>query len=219
MAEHPDRAVVEILRYPARIAETNCHLVDDLLTLVRERGRQTGQHRLDLFGRQSYFLAPPLMRVGRVGRMPVAVDDNDGDLAFALGERVAAGVEIGPERSRGLYQLSVMHPDLARPAGRATGLDQKAIALLLFRRHLVIRDLGVAAEGRRLGHIGLPSQMDWRSILQRRTCPVDPAGALLRDGMRSAVPSEALLRTRQARRWPSRTREIGAISAKIGTSP
>jgi hypothetical protein len=58
-------------------------------------------HRLDLFGGQSDFLAPPLMRVGRVGRMPFAVDDDDGDLA--LEERVAAGVEIGPERSRGLY--------------------------------------------------------------------------------------------------------------------
>src|SRR5277367_6776220 len=37
----------------------------------------------------------------------------------------------GAQRSRGLHQLGVMHPDLARPAGRATGLDQKAIALLL----------------------------------------------------------------------------------------
>jgi hypothetical protein len=51
---------------------------------------------------QSNLLAPPLMRVGRVGRMPFAVDDDDGDLALALGERVAAGVEMGPERSRGL---------------------------------------------------------------------------------------------------------------------
>jgi len=78
MAERLDRAVVETLRYPARIAETNRHLVDDLLALVRERGRQTGQHRLDLFGGQSEFLAPPLVRVGRVGRMPFAVDDDDG---------------------------------------------------------------------------------------------------------------------------------------------
>ena len=107
--------------------------------------------------------------------MPFAVDDDDGDLALALGERVAAGVEMGPERSRGLYQLGVMHPDLARPAGRTTGLEQKAIAFLLLLRHLVIRNLGVAAEGRRLGHIGLPSQIDWRLILQRRTGPVDPA--------------------------------------------
>src|SRR6478736_1203103 len=115
MAERLDRAVVETLRYPARIAETNRHLVDDLLALVRERGRQTAQHRLDLVGGQPDFLTPPLMRVGGVGRMPFAVDDNDGDLAFALGERVAAGVEIGPEWSRGLQELWVMHPDLARP--------------------------------------------------------------------------------------------------------
>src|SRR5437868_12558855 len=64
---------------------------------------------------------------------------------------------MGTERSRGLYQLRVMHPNLARPASRATGLDQKAITFLLLRRHLVIRDLGVAAEGWCLGHIGLPS--------------------------------------------------------------
>src|SRR5882757_8180903 len=84
--------VVETLRYPARIAETNRHLVDDLLALIRERGRQAGQHRLDLFGGQSDFLAPPFMRIGRVGGMPFAVDDDDGDLALALGERVAAWV-------------------------------------------------------------------------------------------------------------------------------
>ena len=34
------------------------------------------------------------MRVGRVGRMPFAVDDDDGDLALALGERVAAWVAL-----------------------------------------------------------------------------------------------------------------------------
>jgi hypothetical protein len=63
--------------------------------------------------------------------MPFAVDDDDGGLTLALGERVAARVEIGPERSRGLHQLGVMHPDFTRPGGRATGLDQKAIALVL----------------------------------------------------------------------------------------
>src|SRR3984893_17678255 len=89
MSECLDRAMVEPLRYPARIAETNRHLVHDLLAFVRERGRQTGQHRLDLFGGQSDILASPLMRVGRVGRMPFAVDDDDDDLA--LEERVAAG--------------------------------------------------------------------------------------------------------------------------------
>src|SRR5271169_4409545 len=97
VAERLDRAVVETLRYPARIAQTNRHLVDDLLALVRERGRQAGQHRLDLFGGQSDFLAPPLMRIGRVGGIPFAVDDDDGDLA--LEERVAAGVET-PTRQR-----------------------------------------------------------------------------------------------------------------------
>src|SRR5205814_9390692 len=102
-----------------------------------------------LCGGQSDFLSPPLMRVGRMGGMPSAVDYDDGDLALALGERVAAGGEIGAQRSRGLYQLGVMHPDLARPAGRATGLDEQAIARLLLRCHFVIRDLGVASERRR----------------------------------------------------------------------
>src|SRR6202040_1340603 len=113
----------------------------------------------NFFGGQSNFLAPPLMRVGWVGRMPFAVDDDNRDLALALGERVAAGVEVGTERSRGLHQLGIMHPNFARAAGRPTRLDQKAIALLLLRCHLVIRDLGVAAEGwRGLGHIGASSQ-------------------------------------------------------------
>src|SRR6266481_3469790 len=102
--------VVETLRYPARIAETNRHLVDDLLALIRERGRQAGQHRLDLFGGQSDFLAPPFMRIGRVGRMPFAVDDDDGDLALALEERVPTRVEMRAERCRRLHQLGVVHP-------------------------------------------------------------------------------------------------------------
>src|SRR5437773_2081560 len=94
------------------------------------------------------------MRGGRVRRMPLAVDDDDGDLALALAERIAAGVEMRAERRRRLYQLRVVHPDLARPAGGAADLHQKTIALLLFRRHLVIRDLGVTAESRCFGHFG-----------------------------------------------------------------
>ena len=43
-----------------------------------------GQQRLDLVGRQSGGLAGALMRVGRVDRMQLAVDDDDGDLALAL---------------------------------------------------------------------------------------------------------------------------------------
>jgi hypothetical protein len=48
-------------------------------------------------------------------------------------------------------------------------------------------DLGVAAEGRRLGHKGPPRRMGWRPILQRRTCPVDPAGGIASRGMYSAL--------------------------------
>jgi len=89
--------------------------------------------------------------------MPFAVDDDNGDLALALAERVMAGVEMGAERPRGFRQFGVVHPDLARPADSAAGLDQRAVALLLFRRHPVIGDLGVTAKGWRFGHFGFPS--------------------------------------------------------------
>src|SRR5437879_6380605 len=58
------------------------------------------------------------MRSGRVGGMPFAVDDDHSDLALALAQRIAAGVEMGAERRRRLYQLRVMHPDFAWTAGR-----------------------------------------------------------------------------------------------------
>ena len=78
--------------------------------------------------------------------MPLAVDDDDGDLALTLGERVA-GPEISTQRPHHLRQPGVVHPDLVRPAERATGLDQRTITLLLLRRHLIVRNFGVAAEG------------------------------------------------------------------------
>jgi hypothetical protein len=55
------------------------------------------------------------MRVGRAGRMPFAVDDDDGDLALALGERVAAWVEMGAEAftSLGLCTQIVLGPPAA----------------------------------------------------------------------------------------------------------
>src|SRR5712672_2753542 len=105
------------------------------------------------------------MRAGRVGRMPFAVDDADGDLALALGKRVMAGMEMGAERRRSLRQLGVMDPDLARPAELTADLDQKAIALLLLRRHLLIGDLGVTAKGWCIGHLGFLPSVDWRCIL------------------------------------------------------
>src|ERR1700751_2876015 len=97
------------------------------------------------------------MRACWVCRMPFAVDDADGDLALALGKREMPGMEMGAERSRSLRQLGVMDPDFARPAELTADLDQKAIALLLLRRHLLKGDLGVTAKGRRIGHLGFPS--------------------------------------------------------------
>src|ERR1700756_5630550 len=92
------------------------------------------------------------MRAGRVGRMPFAVDDADGDLALPLGKRVMAGMKMSPERSRGLRQFGVVYPDLTRPADLTADLFQNAIALLLLGRHFVIGDLGVTAKGRCVGH-------------------------------------------------------------------
>src|SRR5262249_20520605 len=89
---------------------------------------------------------------GRVSRVPLAVDDDDGDLAFALGQRVMAGMKMAAERSDRLCQLGIVYPDLARSAQRTAGLEQRTITLLLLERHLVIRDLGIAAKGRRVGH-------------------------------------------------------------------
>ena len=51
---------------------------------VRRMERRFGwhtEHRLDLVGGQSDFLAAPLMGVDGVGRMPFAVGDDDGDLS------------------------------------------------------------------------------------------------------------------------------------------
>jgi hypothetical protein len=74
---------------PARIGKAGRHFVDYLLALVVERRRQAGKHRLDLVGRQPGRLASTLMRVGRVDRMPPAVDDDDGDFALTLAQRIA----------------------------------------------------------------------------------------------------------------------------------
>src|SRR5579862_7560826 len=106
------RAVVQSPRGPARIRQANRHLVDELLALVGERRREAREHRLDLVGREADLLAAPLMRGGGVGRMPFAVDDDDGDLALALGQRISAGVEMRAQRRRRLYELWIMHPDL-----------------------------------------------------------------------------------------------------------
>src|SRR6266851_8884703 len=65
--------------------------------------------------------------------------------------------EMRPERPHHLRQLGVVHPDPARPAHLAAGLDQRAIAVLLLRCHPVIGDLGIAAEGRDVGHRAISS--------------------------------------------------------------
>src|SRR6266478_778791 len=129
------------------------------------------------------------MRVGRIGGMPFAVDDADGDLALALRERVPAGVKMCAERSCSLRQLGIVHPDLARPAHLAAGLDQRAIAVLLLRRHLVVRNLGIAAKSWCVGHRANSSfWFDCRPILPSRSTHVDGIAGRL------SIP----------RRWPTR---------------
>src|SRR5437763_9015515 len=80
-----------------------------------------------------------------------------------------AGVKMAAERSYRLRQFGIVHPDLARPAQRSAGLEQRAIALLLLGCHLVIRDLGVAAERRRLGHGRSPQRSATRQRIDLRS--------------------------------------------------
>src|SRR5262245_17312006 len=109
MSERLDRAVMESARYPAPVRQHRRHLVDDLLAFVVERGRHAAQDRLDLGGRQPDFLGVPLMRGRRIGRMPVAGDDADGNLALALAERVAALLEMRAEWARDFRKLRIVH--------------------------------------------------------------------------------------------------------------
>src|SRR5262249_43957724 len=72
-------------------------------------------------------------------------------LALALAERVA-GAEMRPEWPHHLCQLRVVHIDLVWARQPAARLDQRAIAFLLLRRHLLIGNLGIASERGCLGH-------------------------------------------------------------------
>src|ERR1700726_1953243 len=83
-----------------------------------------------------------------------------------------AGAKISTQRPHHLRQLWVVHPDLVRPAERAAGLDQQAITLLLLRRHLVIRNFGIAAKGWRLRHFGSPS---WHGLAATHPATAPPA--------------------------------------------
>ena len=122
--------------------------------LKEVRGQVGGPSKIWVHNPKLVKAAAPLMRGGRVSRMPLAVDNANGNLALPFGQRVMAGMEMGSERRRGLRQFGVVHPDLARPANLTTDLLHKAIAFLLLGGHLLIGDLGVAAKGRCIGHFG-----------------------------------------------------------------
>src|SRR5215471_856572 len=87
--------------------------------------------------------------------MPLAVDHDDRDFAFALAQGVASA-KIRADRAHDLRQLWVVDPDLVRARQPAARLDQRAIGVLLLRRHPLVRGLGIAAEGRLLGHPASP---------------------------------------------------------------
>src|SRR5579883_2703053 len=98
MAQRLDRALIQAARHPPPVGQRDRHLVDDLLALVVELGRQAAQDGVHLLGRQADLLADPLVRRGRIGRALVAGDDAHRDLALAFAERVLAGLEMRAER-------------------------------------------------------------------------------------------------------------------------
>src|ERR1700720_3769810 len=78
------------------------------------------------------------------------------------------------EQSCRLRQLGLCTPDpcSARPPG--LGLDQRAIAFQLLRRHVVIGDLGIAAKRWRVGHRANSFfRVDCEHILLSRSTYVD----------------------------------------------
>src|SRR5262249_53796837 len=51
-----------------------------------------------------------------------------------------------------LGELRIVHVDLVRAGQPPARLDQRAVGVLLLRSHLIVGDLGIASEGRRVGH-------------------------------------------------------------------
>ncbi len=103
--------------------------------------------------------------------MPVAGDDAHGDLALALAQRIAAGLEMRAERAGDLRERRIVDPDLGRAGQTAARLDQRVVAGLLLRGHLIVGDFGIAAERRRLGHGSPPSFVivgDFGVLAERR---------------------------------------------------
>src|SRR5438045_9199460 len=91
-----------------------------------------------------------------------------------------------PERAHYLRQLWVVHPDLVRAGQPAARLDQRAVGVLLLRRHLVVGDFGIASEGRCLGHRRLLSSGELSVAVSidravaAREAPIAPIIATLR---------------------------------------
>src|ERR1700760_1232457 len=96
------------------------------------------------------------MCVGRVNRMPFAVDDDDCDLSLALGKRIACA-EIGAELAHHVGEFGIVYPDLVRTTDGTAAFDQRSVSRLLLRRHLLVRDFGIAAKCWALGHSHFPS--------------------------------------------------------------
>src|SRR5262247_1798 len=93
------------------------------------------------------------MRICRVGRTPFAADDEHRDLSFALSQRRLPRREMVAERRDGMHELGIMHPHaIGSRQTAAWPINHRAIAILLFRRHLLHRVFGVAAESGGIRH-------------------------------------------------------------------
>ena len=84
--------------------------------------------------------------------MPVAGDDADRDLTLALGQGIAARLEMRSEWAGDFREFRIVHPDLGRARQAAAGLDHRLVAFLLLWSHFFEGDFGVAAEGRGFRH-------------------------------------------------------------------
>src|SRR5712691_3223097 len=87
------------------------------------------------------------MRVRRVARAPSAADDEHRELPLALRQRRLSRREMVTERRDRVHELGIVHPNAVGPRqAAARAVDEKAIAGLLLRCHLLDRYFGVAAE-------------------------------------------------------------------------
>lgn len=125
-------------------------------------------------------------------------DDADRDLAFTLGQRVAARLKMRAERADEFCEFWIVDPDLHRARQASARLHDGVVGILLFGRHPIGRDFRVASEGRSFRcHFLLPGS---RCSAERQIDIIarDHAGApavLGRKPLHDPQPCRALART------------------------